>query len=1099
MLHKLQKRVVALVMAVTVSYTGFAWNGSLLAEAGETDSSGSSDFVSTNGTHFWYQGSEYYYCGSNCYYLNFKSENDIDAVLEGAKDMGVSVIRTWGHLDAGTIQKGQKDSSGYQVFKDSVDGQGQKDGIYYQYFDDERNEPVVNEGADGLRRLDYAIYKAQQNDVKLILTLTNNWSAFGGMDQYVKWAGYNVGQDTHQLFYTDSKIKGWFKNYINTLLNHTNYYTGVKYKDDPAVFSWELANEPRCSADAQCGNNIVYNWASEMSAYIKSIDSNHMVSLGDEGFFNYDRQTDTLPTGADSNSWIWWGSEGMDFEKLIGIGTIDFATPHIYIGDWNMSTTDNAEAWIRQHAAVAHAADKPIILEEFGFNSSKEGRLYSDGAAFYSKMYRLINDCDYAGSNFWMLADIVENNGGETNTPYMNYDGYNVYSCTAEDLAAKGITDSSILKRVTDTAGARAEVVKQVKYVSELGNKNFVNPTAVNVDLANVADISVTLSLQTGASLNAITLNGSVRTLTQDSDYTVGGTAVILKKSFLATLEEGQSILKFLTSTGIQPEMEITVTNSAVTGANVAQDIFTFDKNPKTAQDITIPVTINDAGAFKGVKLRATGSEEKILNKGTDYTYAQTATTATVTLSADYLAALTGTQAVFELDYAQGKDPVITVNIKDTTGQDVIDDFEDYTTGTSSVTAAWARNTNGAWVETSIVTGKTDSKAMKYHYDLSGNTYAGVSKQLGGVDFRSFDGIQFWYQPDGSSNQLTVQIHDKEGVYWEKYITMSGTSAQEIRIPFSEMTVKSGYGTPSGNCGDSKFIDFSIYVDKKTDTLTGDLCFDNIEAYVDGTASEPAAVTGVSLDKTALNLKVGESAVLAAAVAPSNAANRAISWSTSDTSVATVSDGIVTASKEGTADITVTTVDGGKTAVCNVTVTESDTGGGTGEEKTVSIDDFEGYATGTDGVTASWSRNTNGAWVETSVVTGQTESKAMKYYYDLNGNTYAGVSKQLQEADFSSFDGIRFWYQPDGSSNQLTIQIHDRENVCWEKHITMNTTTAQEIRIPFSEMEPKAGYGTPSGNCGDSRFVDFSIYVDKKTNTMTGDLYFDNVAVYALN
>lgn len=63
----------------------------------------------------------------------------------------------------------------------------------------------------------------------------------------------------------------------------------------------------------------------------------------------------------------------------------------------------------------------------------------------------------------------------------------------------------------------------------------------------------------------------------------------------------------------------------------------------------------------------------------------------------------------------------------------------------------------------------------------------------------------------------------------------------------------------------------------------------------------------------------------------------------------------------------------------------------------------------------------------------------------------------------------------------------------------MNTTTAQEIRIPFSEMEPKAGYGTSSGNCGDSRFVDFSIYVDKKTNMMTGDLYFDNVAVYALN
>ena len=48
--------------------------------------------------------------------------------------------------------------------------------------------------------------------------------------------------------------------YIKTLLNHENVYTGVKYKDDPTIFSWELANEPRCESDAGCENHVVENF-----------------------------------------------------------------------------------------------------------------------------------------------------------------------------------------------------------------------------------------------------------------------------------------------------------------------------------------------------------------------------------------------------------------------------------------------------------------------------------------------------------------------------------------------------------------------------------------------------------------------------------------------------------------------------------------------------------------------------------------------------------------------------------------------------------------------------------------------------------------------
>ena len=85
------------------------------------------------------------------------------------------------------------------------------------------------------------------------------------------------------------------------------------------------------------------------------------------------------------------------------------------------------------------------------------------------------------------------------------------------------------------------------------------------------------------------------------------------------------------------------------------------------------------------------------------------------------------------------------------------------------------------------------------------------------------------------------------------------------------------------------------------------------------------AVTGVSLDKSSLSLQEGASETLTATISPGNASNKTVSWKSSNTGVATVDGGKVTAVKAGTATITVTTADGGKTATCAVTVTEQAT------------------------------------------------------------------------------------------------------------------------------------------------------------------------------
>ncbi|MBR4298131.1 MAG: Ig domain-containing protein [Bacteroidales bacterium] len=85
-------------------------------------------------------------------------------------------------------------------------------------------------------------------------------------------------------------------------------------------------------------------------------------------------------------------------------------------------------------------------------------------------------------------------------------------------------------------------------------------------------------------------------------------------------------------------------------------------------------------------------------------------------------------------------------------------------------------------------------------------------------------------------------------------------------------------------------------------------------------------VTGVSLDRTSVELAEGDGIFLNTTIYPANASNRNLSWSSTDPSVASVWDGIVTANSLGTAVITVTTEDGGKTATCEITVINHVTG-----------------------------------------------------------------------------------------------------------------------------------------------------------------------------
>lgn len=611
-------------------------------------------FVYTDGTNFMMDRNTYYYGGTNCYYLTYKSKMAVDNVLNDAKDMGLNVIRIWGNLDVGAITDETLKDGVTPVFEgnnDNNQGVGTKDGVYFQYWDPELKKPVVNEGANGLRRLDYVIKKAEENNMKLIITFTNYWEAFGGMGQYIKYYQMLQGEtpDNNKLdetavceFYTNETIKQWYKDYIKTLVNHTNYYTGEKLKDSEAVFAWELANEPRCTIDGNgstfCNDHILYHWVEEMSAYVKSVDPNHMVSVGDEGFYNMGYQeanAQKLPSAAYS------GYYGVDFDKLMTIDTIDFGTPHMYVDQWGFKDGDDLE-WIKRHAQSAAKANKPVVLEEFGLTNKKvRDSHYQDWLAIMTGDY--YEGIEYQGFNYWMIAswiDETEQPGlGDGRHYYDDYDQYTVYG-PAEIDAKVG------------SPKARQLLIDAAAKMNEKNINNLAEISADTVDRSNAVNVTADLYVMLGQ-FEELTCDGN--SMIRGADYAVNGNTVTINKDYFKTLELGKHTFKFVFTEGNSPAPVITVTDSSIIDPELSAYSLDIDKSPFVVKDADVTMTLNN-NEFRGISNGKTA-----LVEGTDYTVSGSV----VTFKAEYLASLATGETVLVFDFYEGNDKTLTLNVTD--------------------------------------------------------------------------------------------------------------------------------------------------------------------------------------------------------------------------------------------------------------------------------------------------------------------------------------------------------------------------------------------------------------------------------------------------
>ncbi|KAL9330500.1 hypothetical protein ACSQ67_000110 [Phaseolus vulgaris] len=332
------------------------------------------EFVKVRGVQLVLNERPYYANGYNAYWLMYMASdpsqrNKVTSAFQVAANHGLSIARTWAFSDGGDRP--------------------------LQYSPGSYNE-------DMFLGLDFVISEARRYGTKLVLSLVNNYDNFGGKKQYVEWAK-SEGQSLHSEddFFTNPLVKGFYKNHIKSVLTRRNNFTGVVYKDDPTIMAWELMNEVRCPSDHS--GNTVQAWITEMASYLKSIDGNHLLEVGLEGFYG--------PSKKESNPNF---QVGTDFIANNQIPGIDFATVHSYPDQWLPGSSNEEQtlflvSWLNDHIKDAQSIQKPVLFAEFGVARKN---MSSDSTAIRDQFYNLVYSAIYSsasdggaatGGLFWHL------------------------------------------------------------------------------------------------------------------------------------------------------------------------------------------------------------------------------------------------------------------------------------------------------------------------------------------------------------------------------------------------------------------------------------------------------------------------------------------------------------------------------------------------------------------------------------------------------------------------------------------------------------------------------------------------------------------------
>eukprot|EP01026_Neomeris_dumetosa_P020248 TRINITY_DN1815_c0_g1_i1.p1 TRINITY_DN1815_c0_g1~~TRINITY_DN1815_c0_g1_i1.p1 ORF type:complete len:437 (+),score=53.99 TRINITY_DN1815_c0_g1_i1:269-1579(+) len=221
---------------------------------------------------------------------------------------------------------------------------------------------------EALYGLDRVLYLASQRNLRVILTFADNWKNVDSKRNYVWWSPTASWDDA---FYFDEGSRTLYQNHMTFIVNRVNSINGRVYRDDPTILAWNLMNEPRSNnphCDPSC-QQYVQDWIDEMSVFLKTLDPNHMVTVGEEGFYGWNSGKEHVNPDAWKGKWGNWAMKsGQDFVRNHEGDAIDFAGIHIWVDDWTISQDGPKffAQWIDEHMDDARKMNKPLVIEEFG-------------------------------------------------------------------------------------------------------------------------------------------------------------------------------------------------------------------------------------------------------------------------------------------------------------------------------------------------------------------------------------------------------------------------------------------------------------------------------------------------------------------------------------------------------------------------------------------------------------------------------------------------------------------------------------------------------------------------------------------------------------
>lgn len=398
-----------------------------------------SSFVTKDGTQLMRDGKPYRYIGTNLWYASIlASEGEggnrerFCKELDHLKSIGITNLRIATGPDAGSdLANPAKPylQTAPGIFNDTI-----------------------------LKGLDFAIAELEKRGMTAVIYLNNAWDWSGGFGFYLKQCGYGDSPNTNEdggynryveycsNFAREPKALEMYYSYIKSIISRTNSITGRAYRDEPAIMSWQLCNEPR--AFSKENKELLAKWIAKAAALIKSIDNNHLVSTGSEGYIGCEVDAELC-------------------ERIHADKNIDYLTIHIWPVNWGWAPRSNPDSgignactesgkYIDEHIAMAKRIDKPLVIEEFGYsrknNISGVDIPTESRDIFYSFIFEQVKKSadekgPIAGCNFWGWGgsgrprDLIWEPGDDylCDPPHEPQGWYSVFDCdtTTIDIIKK--------------------------------------------------------------------------------------------------------------------------------------------------------------------------------------------------------------------------------------------------------------------------------------------------------------------------------------------------------------------------------------------------------------------------------------------------------------------------------------------------------------------------------------------------------------------------------------------------------------------------------------------------------------------------------------